>query len=140
MKKATGGRISNLTEKIKIRRFGIIAFLFFGSLFLLGLWARKPVPVFLFGFLSLLGLSFICVPGPMGPIYNAWLKVAHFIGRIITALFLTLAYYLVITPSAFLKRLFGGPPIPLKPDRNASTYWVTRDEPAQPRDRFVKRY
>ena len=130
----------NLTDRAKIRRFGIIAFLFFGSLSLLGMWTGKPVPIWFFGFLSLLGLGFISFPGPMSPIYHVWVRVAHLIGRIITAFFLILAYYLVITPSAFLKRLFGGPPIPLKFDRNVSTYWVTRDETAQPRDRFVKRY
>jgi hypothetical protein len=135
-----GGRILNLTDKMKIRRFGIVAFLFFGSLSFLGMWAGKSVPIWLFGVLSLLGLSFISIPGPMSPIYNAWLAVAHFIGRIVTAFFLILAYYLIITPSAFLKKLFGGPPIPLKLDRNVSTYWVTRDESAQPRDRFMKRY
>lgn len=129
-----------MTEKKKIRRFGIIAFLFFGVLFVLGIWRERHIPIYLFGFLSLLGLGFISLPGPMKPIYENWLKIAHFIGRVITAFFLILAYYLVITPSALVKKLFGGPPLPLKPDKDAATYWVTRDEPAQPKERFSKRY
>jgi len=92
-----GEKALNLTDKKKIRRFGIIAFLLFGCLSLLGIWRGKAIPTYLFGFLFLIGLGFICVPGPMKPIYESWLNIAHFIGRIITAFFLILAYYLVIT-------------------------------------------
>jgi hypothetical protein len=127
-------------SKKDIRKFGLIAFIFFGSLCTLGLWTKKPVPTYLFGSLSLLGLGFILIPARLKPVYNAWLKVAHVIGRIITTLILALAYYLVITPSALIKRLFGGRPLPVKPDKNAKSYWVTRTEPAQPKERFLKRY
>ena len=51
-----------------------------------------------------------------------------------------LAYYLVITPTALLKRVFGGRPLPTRPDRDAASYWVTRPELAQPKERFIKRY
>jgi hypothetical protein len=57
-----------------------------------------------------------------------------------TVLILSLAYYLVITPSALIKRLSGGAPIPVKPDKEALSYWVDRSEPAQPKERFLKRY
>jgi hypothetical protein len=40
------------------------------------------------------------------------------IGRVITTIILTLSYYLVITPAALIKRVFGGRPLPLKPDKN----------------------
>ena len=50
------------------------------------------------------------------------------------------AYYLVVTPFGLLKRLFGGRPLPLKPDRNRSSYWAERPEPAQPKERFTKRF
>jgi hypothetical protein len=123
-----------------IRKFGLTALIFFGSLCTLGLWTEKPVPTYLFGSLSILGLGFILAPGPLKPVYNAWLKIAHVIGRIITTLVLALAYYLVITPSALIKRVFGGRPLPVKPDKEAKSYWVTRTEPAQPRERFLKRY
>ncbi len=127
-------------SKKEIRKFGIIALIFFGSLCGLGIWTGKPIPTYLFGSLSILGLGFILIPARLRPVYNAWMKIAHVIGRIITTLVLALAYYLVITPSALIKRLFGGRPLPLKPDKEAKSYWVTRTEPAQPKERFLKRY
>ncbi len=128
------------TERKEIRKFGLIALVFFGALFALALWRDKIIPMALFGVLGFMGLLFLALPGPMQPVHAGWLKVAHAIGRTITSIILTLAYYLVITPSAWLKRLFGGRPLPLKPDPDADTYWIEREEPAQPRERFHKRF
>lgn len=122
------------------RRFGVIAFFFFGGLFGLGLWAGKPVPIYLFGFLCLLGAGIMCLPGPLDPVYRAWLKAAYFVSRVVTAALLILAYFLVITPSAMLKKIFGGSPIVLKFNKSMRSYWVSRNEPAQPKERFLKRY
>jgi len=122
-----------------MRRFGLIAFLLFGGLCALGIWRGKVVPAYLFALLSLMGIGFLLLPVKLRPIYEAWLKVAHLIGKALTTLVLTLAYYLVITPSAVIKRLFGVP-LPVKPDKEASSYWVDRTEPAQPKERFLKRY
>jgi hypothetical protein len=130
----------NSTDNKEIRKFGIIALIFFGCLCALGLWKGKLIPTYLFGFLAVLGLGFILVPAHLKPVYDTWLKVAHFLGRMVTMLILTLAYYLVITPPAVFKRIFGAPPFPVKPDKLASSYWVDRDEAAQPRERFLKRY
>jgi hypothetical protein len=131
---------SNSTDTKEIRKFGIIALIFFGFLCGLGMWTKKPLPTYLFGFLSLLGFSFIIAPSRLRPIYGTWLRIAHFLGRVVTSVILALAYYVVITPAALIKRLVGGPPIPLQPDEKSSSYWVTRDEPAQPKERFLKRF
>ena len=131
---------SSSAEMREIRKFGLVAFVLFGLLCTLGLWLDKRAPVYLFGFLALLGLGFILTPGILRPVYLAWVKAAHFIGKALTIAVLTLAYYLVITPTALLKRLFGGRPLPLLPDKDASSYWIARAEPAQPKERFIKRY
>jgi len=70
----------------------------------------------------------------------AWHKTAHFFGRVVTTLILTLAYYLVITPAAIIIRLFGGILLPVKPDRNVSSYWVNRKDAVQPKEQFLKRF
>jgi len=124
----------------EIRKFGGIAFLFFGLLCALAIWRQKVLLSCFFGSLSFLGFGFIVFPGPLKPVYDLWLKIAHFMGTMITKIMLTLVYYLVITPFAIIKRLFWGSPIPLKPDKNKSTYWVSRSEAAQPKERFLKRF
>ena len=131
---------SNSTDTREIRKFGAIALIFFGLFFALAIWRHKAIITYMFGALSFLGLCFLVLPGALRPIYAGWLKLAHFIGTVMTTLILTLSYYLVITPGGLLKRVFGGRPLPVAPDKNASTYWVPRTEPAQPKDRFIKRY
>ena len=131
---------SSSTNVKQIRTFGLVAFLFFGCLSGLGILTQKPLPTYLFGLLSMLGIGFIVFPSRLKVIYDTWLKIANGIGRIIILLALVLTYYVIITPTALLKRVFGGRPISLKPDRNTSSYWVPRSEPAQPKDRFLKRY
>lgn len=128
------------TDIRQIRRFGVVALIFFGGLVSLGIWTKRPIPTCVSGALSLLGLGFILLPEQLRPVRAAWLKIAHLVGRVATTTILALAYYLVITPSALIKRVFGGRPLPMRPDEKVSSYWVTRSEPVQPKERFLKRY
>lgn len=128
------------TERREATRFGWILVVLFGSLFVLSVWRQRPVPAGFFGFLWFLGLCCLLFPSLARPVYTGWLKCSHFTGRIVTILLLTITYFLVMTPTAWLKRTLGGRPLPVKPDRGASSYWVEREEPAQPKERFLKRF
>ncbi len=128
-----------MTKK-ETRKFGAIAFIFFSCMCAISIWREKEILTYFFGTLGVFGFSLLLLPGPLAPLHSGWLKVAHFIGKTITIILMSIAYYLVITPTALIKQVFGGKPIPLKPDKNRSTYWVDRTEPAQPKERFIKRF
>ncbi len=128
------------TDPREIRKFGAVGFLFFGVLAGIALWRHKPLPAYLFGSLSLLFTAFCIAPAALTPAYRAWMRAAHAVGSVVTAVILTLVYYLVITPYGLLKRIFGGRPLPLKPEKARASYWIERSEPAQPKERFPKRY
>ena len=132
--------ILSSTERKEIRKFGIVSFIFFGSLSILGFWNQKQILGSIFSVLCVMGIGFILLPSRLKPVHRLWIKAAHFIGRINTLVVLVIIYYVVITPTALLKRLFGGRPLPLKPDKKVSSYWVTRTEPAQPQQRFLKQF
>ena len=131
---------SNLIDPREIRKFGAIGFIFFGILLAVAVWRDKTLVAFFFGFLTVLSTGFVLMPVLLKPVYIGWLKIAHFIGSKVTMLILTIMFCFVITPAALLKRILGGRPLPIKPDPDADTYWVTRPEPAQPKERFLKRY
>ncbi|MBU2547602.1 MAG: hypothetical protein KKB20_04240 [Proteobacteria bacterium] len=128
------------TDTKAIRKFGLIALIFFGLLAGLGWWRDRTLVTVFFGCLATLGLGFVLLPEPLRPVYSGWLTAAHFIGRMLTLLMLALTFYLVITPFALGKRLFSGRPLPMAPDPEADSYWVPRGEPLQPRERFIKRF
>jgi hypothetical protein len=131
---------SSSTNTTQTRRFGVVAFVFFGCIAALGLYTGRAVPAYLFGFLSMVGLSFILFPRQLRFVHNPWLRIAYHLGRIVTVAMLSLVYYLVITPAGFLKRMIGGTPVPVKFKKEAASYWVVRAESAQPKERFIKRY
>ena len=131
---------SNLINPRDIRKFGAIGSLFFGTLLAVAVWRDQTPAALFFGFLTLLSIGFLLMPVQMKPVYTGWLKIAHFMGSKVTLVMLGSIFYFVITPAALLKRIFGGRPLPIKPDPDAETYWVTRSEPAQPAERFPKRF
>jgi hypothetical protein len=131
---------SNLIDPREIRKFGAIGFIFFGILLSTAVWRDKTLLAFFLGFLAVLSAGFLLMPALLKPVYIGWLKIAHFIGSKVTILILTIFFYFVMTPAALLKRIIGGRPLPAKPDPDAETYWVTRTEPAQPKERFLKRF
>lgn len=128
------------TSAEDIRKFGIVGFCLFGTLCSLAFWRQRPVMMALFGTLCFLCLSLIVLPVHLSFIYRGWMKVAHFISSAITTIILVVLYYTLITPFGLAKKLISGSPLPLSPDKNAPSYWVTRNEPAQQIARFLKRY
>ena len=131
---------SSLTDPKEIRKFGWVVLIFFGSLFSVCMWLKKPFAPYVFSVLTMLGAGFVIIPMRMTSIYNTWLRITHLIGRVFTIIMLSLCFYLVITPAGMIKRFFGGRPLSMKPNKNVATYWVKRNEPAQPKERFIKRF
>ena len=83
---------SNLINKKEIRKFGLIAFVFFGCLAGVAIWRESLILKYFFGCLSLIGLGLLLLPGPLASVYNGWLKVAHVISKVVTFMILLLAY------------------------------------------------
>ena len=135
-----GGMNSNSTDTQQIRKFGAAAMLLFGVLLAVSIWREWFLLPILFFILATAGAGLLIFPGPLAPVYRGWVATARVISQVFTVILLTLAYYLVITPAALFKRLIGGRPLPLKPDPQLTSYWVDRNEAAQPRERFEKRF
>jgi len=117
-----------------------MAVLFFGALGALALWRDHRILQYFFLVLALIGAACFIMPRRAAPLYRGWMAVARTVNLIVTAALMTLVYYFAMTPMGLLKRLFGGAPLALKPDPRAMSYWVKREEPAQPKERFLKRY
>lgn len=130
----------NSIKPAEVRKFGLIALIFFGLLFALGLWRDKAVPTYFFGLLAFCGICFTVLPQLLIPVYKRWMALAHFMSRVLTVIVMTFTFFLVITPSGLLKRVFGGTPIRVDPDKSVKSYWVDRNEPLQEKDGFYKRF
>ncbi len=63
----------------------------------------------------------------MKPIHIGWMTLAFALGWINTRILLGVFYYLIITPTGLLMRLFGKDLLDEKIDRSATSYWKKRD-------------
>ena len=59
----------------------------------------------------------------------AWTRLGNLLERIVNPIVLGLVFALVITPLALVMRLAGRDPLRRRIDRDATSYWIPRDDP-----------
>ena len=79
------------------------------------------------------------IPRIAKPFYVLWFGLACTIGIVASNLLIALFYYLVITPTGGIMRLFGRDPLHRRFDSTRETYW---DEPEQnkPAERYYRQF
>ncbi len=91
-------------------------------------WRGKPnAALWLAGIGPGLALLALTIPEALRPLHRVWIPAARAVALAITWLFLTLAYYLVITPYGIVMRLMGKDPLERKFEPALASYWVPRD-------------
>ena len=78
------------------------------------------------------GAAFFIVTALVGfpvlrPVYVWWMKFAFLLAWINTRVLLSVFFYLVITPTGLLMRLFGKDFLDEKIDRSSKSYWVKKE-------------
>jgi hypothetical protein len=90
-------------------------------------WAGKSSFVY---FSSIGGLfilfAFIAIP-ILRPFHKLWMMLALAMGFVMSRVILILLFYLILTPVAFIAKVFGKKFIPLGFDKNAGSYWEKRE-------------
>jgi hypothetical protein len=140
-KQRSGVMTSSSTDSNKhVRRFGATALSLFAMSGILAFWRNRFVFGCFLSFLSVLGLGLVLLPRLLRPVFDAWLGMSHIIAKTFSLTTLSLAYFLVVAPTALIRRLMGRCPLPMRPDLNMASYWIEREEAAQPKERFSNRY
>lgn len=113
------------------RAFGLV----FGAVFTIaGLWpllGGGAVRIWALG-LAVAFLLAAAYPRILAPLNRLWTRFGAFLHRISNFLVLALMFYLVITPTGLVLRLFGGDLLKLRFDRGARSYWIERQPPGPP--------
>jgi uncharacterized membrane protein len=129
--------VSPVTREREVHAGRVFAFTLAGAFLVLGLLARHSrreyVATTSFGLALIFFLAGIVVPGRLGPLRRAWMKIGETIGLVTTPLFLGVVYYLLLSPVAFVRRARRG-------DRSTSkSGWLHR-EALPPRDRMERQF
>lgn len=115
------------------RQFGVVMAVFFAILASIALWRAA------WGWLAVwvalvagFGLAALAAPGALGPLNRLWFRFGLLLHKVINPLIMGLMFFVVITPIALVMRVLGKRPIPVAPDRAATTYWIARHTPPGP--------
>lgn len=68
--------------------------------------------------------------------FSTAMFVTYPIGFVLSYLVLGIIYYVVMTPTGFISRLFGRDPLMLKPDPAKGSYWAELEYDAKPADYY----
>jgi Saxitoxin biosynthesis operon protein SxtJ len=106
------------------RRFGFVvgaAFLVLGAVS----WWRghEIVPKVLWAIGGLLVLGGLLIPGSLGPVQRAWMKLALALSKITTPIIMGLIYFFLFTPIGAVRRLLGRNSL-VRPEEG--TFWIDR--------------
>jgi hypothetical protein len=104
------------------RKFGLTVGIAFLALAAIASWRGHPTARLVLAGIGLaLALAGLLLPGRLGPVYGGWMKLALALSKVTTPIFMGVVYYLVLTPTALLRRAFGGNPMRAK--EQAGGFW-----------------
>ena len=108
------------------RKFGLTVGIAFLVLSGIVVWrGHLQVATVLGGLGGALALAGVVVPQHLGPVYRAWMALAHALSKVTTPIFMGLVYFVVITPAGLLRRTLSRNPM-VAMSRDGSV-WVPRD-------------
>jgi hypothetical protein len=136
--------VTNMAASAKLpsdRRFGLT----FCAVFLvLGAYATikghsAAAYLVLFATSLAFGVITLTVPLILSPLNKLWFRFGELLGRIVSPVVLGVIYFGILTPIAFLARLFGRDELRLK-RRTDTSYWVSRNPPGPTGDSFMQQF
>ena len=132
---------SAMKAEIKeLRKFSIILFFAFDILGLLILWRRGDAGLILCGIGLALLLCGLTLPKLLVYPYKGWMTLSLILGFLMSHLILSLMYYLVFTPIGVVMRIFGKDFLHKQFDKNATTYWIKKEQKVYARERYEKMF
>ena len=130
------------TSRREIRKFGLVIAIALGVIgsFVYVKFGNLDVAGWLWGIgLLFLILGFI-LPSVLRPVYRIWMLLAYFIGGIVSRVILTVLFYVVLTPTGLVLRLFGKDVLDQKFDKRRESYWVKKDLSGHTKEQYSKMY
>ena len=137
----------NTKDRSEQRKFGLVMGAAFGALTLIrwghhrwstGEWG--PPSYLLLGIGAVFAVLGLAVPRALQEVFWVWIKFAIGVNWFMTRLFLSIVFFLIITPTRIVRAIIGIDALRQEWDPKAGTYWEEPDEqPDDPR-RYLNQY
>lgn len=124
----------DFSEKVETRLgsergFGVI-FAFVFALF--GLWpliSGGSIRLWLLAVAAVFLASALVVPRVLRPFNRGWFRFGRLLNKLVSPIFLSLLFFLAVTPTAIILRLSGKELLQLKRTPERDSFWVPRSPP-----------
>ena len=110
------------------RSFGILFFIIF---LILGLWPLKNGESFNYYFItiSIVFLTLGLINSKfLSPFNKAWIKFGEILGLFIAPIIMAFVFFVFLTPTSFLVRIFGKDLLGIKFNKKKKSYWINRNK------------
>ena len=118
-------------SKIKInsnRSFGIVFFFVFLIVSLWPLINENPVRVW-FSYIAIIFLILgLMNSNLLTPLNVLWFKFGKLLGSIVAPIIMGIVFFIVITPTGFIMRIFGKDLLNKKYNNKSKSYWINREK------------
>lgn len=116
------------SDKSDLRKFGITMGIILTLLGGLSLWHEKGYFIYFFILAATFIIPGLVLPAALRPAHKGWMTLSILLGWVMTRVILSVLFYLVVTPTRCLARLFGKQFLDLKIDKNVSSYWIPKEK------------
>jgi hypothetical protein len=115
------------------RSFGAVFTVVFSLIGLLPLWRGAGPRWWAVGVAVVIGLLAVLWPRALAPANRIWLRIGLLLHRIVNPVVMGVVFYLVVTPFGLvMRRRRKGMTALLRPDKDATTYWLPRNDASSP--------
>jgi hypothetical protein len=116
-----------LTERQQLRRFGLVMTITFATIGAVLLARSLDSGLVALAVAATFAACALLIPLALRRVERAWMAFARVLGTINTVVILTVAYVLIVTPIAIIRRALAADPLGLRFDRHRPSYWVATE-------------
>jgi len=110
----------------ELRRFGLTVGGAFVALAAVAYWRDHAAVAIASATVGMaLVVAGVVVPGHLGSVHRAWMRLAELISSVTTPIIMGLLYFAVLTPAGWLRRSVAHSP--MRRASGSTTFWVARD-------------
>ncbi|HUQ46689.1 MAG TPA: SxtJ family membrane protein [Gemmatimonadaceae bacterium] len=85
-------------------------------------------------------IAALLIPSKLEPVERGWMAMAHALSKVTTPIFMGIVYFVVLTPTALIRRMAGGNPMTHKAE--SDSFWIARPktDPEAARRRMERQF
>ena len=125
-------------QRKDLRQFGWVFGAALAALSGLAWYKDSPAFPYLLGAGALIALVGTVLPPALRYIYFIWMTIGIILGTIMTALILTVVFIVAIIPIGLVMKIIGRDPMHRQLDREAPTYWISREPPSADKSHYLR--